>query len=68
MPVSTVVLVSASERSTLARYPEAAAFFETLPRQSRLAVGFHLGSAVRPQTRQRRLEQVIQKLIDGKPL
>ncbi|MEC3913179.1 YdeI/OmpD-associated family protein [Nocardia sp. CDC160] len=52
----------------LARYPEAAAFFETLPAQSRIAVGYHLGSAVRPETRARRLEQVIRKLIDGKPL
>ncbi|MFE3103186.1 YdeI/OmpD-associated family protein [Nocardia tengchongensis] len=52
----------------LARYPDAAAFFQALPTQSRLAVGYHLGSAVRPETRQRRLEQVIAKLIDGKPL
>lgn len=54
--------------AALARHPEAAAFFETLPPQSRLGVGYHLGSAVRPEARQRRLEQVIQKLIDGKPL
>ncbi|MGW4529396.1 YdeI/OmpD-associated family protein [Nocardia sp. NPDC004340] len=52
----------------LARHPEAAVFFETLPVQSRIAVGYHLGSAVRPEARQRRLEQVIAKLIDGKPL
>ncbi|AYF75105.1 hypothetical protein D7D52_15930 [Nocardia yunnanensis] len=54
--------------AALARHPEAAAFFETLPAQSRLAVDYHLGSAVRPEARQRRLEQVIRKLIDGKPL
>ncbi|QLY31955.1 YdeI/OmpD-associated family protein [Nocardia huaxiensis] len=52
----------------LARNPEAAAFFETLPAQSRIAVGYHLGSAARPETRERRLQQLIQKLIDGQPL
>ncbi|MBL1075067.1 YdeI/OmpD-associated family protein [Nocardia sp. 2] len=52
----------------LASNPEAAAFFETLPAQSRIAVGYHLGSAVRPETRERRLQQLIQKLIDGQPL
>ncbi|MGW5105646.1 YdeI/OmpD-associated family protein [Nocardia sp. NPDC004123] len=54
--------------AALARHPEAAAFFETLPTQSRIAVGCHLGSAVRPEARARRLAQVIRKLIDGKPL
>ncbi|WP_330183274.1 YdeI/OmpD-associated family protein [Nocardia sp. NBC_01503] len=54
--------------AALARHPEAAAFFETLPMQSRIAVGYHLGSAVRPETRARRLEQLIRKLADGQPL
>ncbi|MFJ4658255.1 YdeI family protein [Nocardia sp. NPDC088792] len=54
--------------AALTRYPEAAAFFETLPVQSRIAVGYHLGSAARPETRARRLDQIIRKLIDGQPL
>ncbi|MEV6771413.1 YdeI/OmpD-associated family protein [Nocardia sp. NPDC051030] len=55
-------------QEALARHPEAAAFFETLPMQSRIAVGYHLGSAARPETRARRLDQMIRKLIDGQPL
>ncbi|MEU0543014.1 YdeI/OmpD-associated family protein [Nocardia sp. NPDC005978] len=48
--------------------PEAAAFFDTLPAQARVTVGYHLGSAVRPETRARRLEQLIRKLAAGQPL
>ncbi|MFJ9370186.1 hypothetical protein ACIRRA_37995 [Nocardia sp. NPDC101769] len=51
-----------------ARHPEAAACFETLPMRSRIAVDYHPGNAVRPEARARRLQQVIRKLIDGKPL
>ncbi|MCU1645817.1 MAG: hypothetical protein JWN03_6092 [Nocardia sp.] len=54
--------------AALALNPEAATFFETLPAQSRIVVGYHLGSAVRPETRARRLEQLIRKLADGQPL
>lgn len=54
--------------AALAQHPEAAAFFETLPTQARVAVGYHLGNAVRPETRARRLEQLIRKLEDGQPL
>ncbi|MFF2552536.1 YdeI family protein [Nocardia sp. NPDC058058] len=54
--------------AALARHPEAAAFFETLPVQSRIAVDYHLGSAVRPEARARRLDQLIRKLSDGQPL
>ncbi|GAB2722333.1 YdeI/OmpD-associated family protein [Nocardia thraciensis] len=49
----------------LAADPEAAAFFETLDTQSRAAIGYHLGNAVRPETRARRLEQIIGKLAAG---
>ncbi|WP_067711626.1 YdeI/OmpD-associated family protein [Nocardia yamanashiensis] len=52
----------------LAKYPEAAAFFETLPPLSRYTVGYELSSAARPETRARRLERMIRNLIDGKPL
>ncbi|MEU6580880.1 YdeI/OmpD-associated family protein [Nocardia sp. NPDC046763] len=57
-----------ADHAARARHPEAAACFATLPMRSRIAVGYHLGSAVRPEARARRLEQVIRKLIDGKPL
>ncbi|MBF6133696.1 YdeI/OmpD-associated family protein [Nocardia otitidiscaviarum] len=52
----------------LAKHPEAAAFFETLPDQISVEIGQQLGSAVRPETRARRLDQMIRKLIDGQPL
>ncbi|WP_067698261.1 YdeI/OmpD-associated family protein [Nocardia jejuensis] len=52
----------------LAKYPEAEAFFQTLPVQARVAAGLQLGSAVRPETRARRMDQMIRKLIDGQPL
>ncbi|MFI6870062.1 YdeI family protein [Nocardia sp. NPDC050406] len=52
----------------LTRHPAAAAFFDTLPDQAHAAVGYQLGSAVRPETRARRLEQIIQQLEDGQPL
>ncbi|WP_280274708.1 YdeI/OmpD-associated family protein [Nocardia wallacei] len=49
----------------LAANAEAAAFFETLDGQSRAAIGYHLGNAVRPETRARRMAQIIGKLAAG---
>nr|WP_324192400.1 YdeI/OmpD-associated family protein [Nocardia transvalensis] len=49
----------------LAANPKAAAFFETLDNQIRFTVGYHLGTAVRPETRARRLERIIAKLEAG---
>ncbi|NNH71986.1 hypothetical protein HLB23_19355 [Nocardia uniformis] len=52
----------------LEKHPEAAAFFETLPDSAQSSVGYHLGGSVRPETRARRLEQLIAQLEDGQPL
>ncbi|MBB5914732.1 uncharacterized protein YdeI (YjbR/CyaY-like superfamily) [Nocardia transvalensis] len=49
----------------LAASPPAAAFFETLDNQSRAAISYHLANAVRPETRARRMEQIIAKLAAG---
>ncbi|WP_024802293.1 YdeI family protein [Nocardia sp. BMG51109] len=50
---------------SLAANPKAAAFFETLDNQSRAAIGYHLANAARPETRARRLDQIIAKLAAG---
>lgn len=48
----------------LARRPVAEAFFQTLNKANRYAIGFRLQTAKKPETRQRRLEKIL-SLLDN---
>lgn len=48
--------------------PKAAAFFETLNSTNRYAVAFRLHNAKRPETRERRIAQFIEKFAKGEKL
>ena len=55
-------------REALARNPKARAFFETLTGANRYAVLFRIQTAVRPETRARRVERFVTMLAQGKTL
>lgn len=52
----------------LSRYKRALRFFETLNKANRYAIIYRLNSAKRPETRQRRLEQFVQRMKRGEKL
>jgi uncharacterized protein YdeI (YjbR/CyaY-like superfamily) len=49
----------------LARHKGAEAFFRTLNRANQYAISYRLQTAKRPETRARRLEQILQMMKDG---
>jgi uncharacterized protein YdeI (YjbR/CyaY-like superfamily) len=52
--------------AALAGHPRALEFFRTLNRANVYAIGYRLQTAKRPETRQRRLEQILQMMKDGR--
>jgi uncharacterized protein YdeI (YjbR/CyaY-like superfamily) len=48
--------------------PKAESFFETLDRHNRFAMIYRVQDAKRPETRQRRIEQYVQMLSEGRKL
>jgi uncharacterized protein YdeI (YjbR/CyaY-like superfamily) len=52
----------------LDRHPKAKAFFATLNKANTYAVAYRLQEAKRPETRQRRIVQFIEKFERGEPL
>ncbi len=58
--------VAADFLAALARHPRALAFFRTLNRTNQYAIGYRLQTAKRPETRRRRLEQILQMMKDGR--
>ncbi|MDE3128425.1 MAG: YdeI/OmpD-associated family protein [Gemmatimonadota bacterium] len=60
--------VPADLRQALARNPKARAFFETLTGANRYAVLFRIQTAMRPETRARRVERFVAMLARGETL
>lgn len=58
-------MVPADLIAALSRFPEALAFFETLNKSNRYAITYRLQTAKKPETRQRRLEQVVAMMKAG---
>ena len=55
-------------RAALAHNPRAEEFFATLDRRNRYAILYRIQDAKKPETRQRRIEQVVAMLAEGKKL
>jgi len=51
----------------LARHPEAAARFERMPFTHRREYAEWIASAKRPETRQRRVERALERIVEGRP-
>lgn len=51
--------------AALAEHPKAKAYFETLNRQNLYAIGYRLQTAKKPETRQRRMEKILEMLEGG---
>jgi uncharacterized protein YdeI (YjbR/CyaY-like superfamily) len=60
--------VPADLAAALAVEPKAAAMFETLSKQNRYAVLYRITTAVRPETRARRIEQFVAMLARGETI
>ncbi len=54
--------------SAVEAFPRAAAFLDTLNKQNRYAIAYHLQTAKKPETRQRRMEKYINMLKNGEKL
>jgi uncharacterized protein YdeI (YjbR/CyaY-like superfamily) len=52
----------------LAKHKKAMAFFETLNKANRYAIAWRLQTAKKPETRQRRMEKLLDMLIKGEKL
>ena len=52
----------------LAKHKKALAFFETLNKTNRYAIAWRLQTAKKPETRQRRMEKLLDMLIRGEKL
>ncbi|RYY14953.1 MAG: hypothetical protein EON55_07350, partial [Alphaproteobacteria bacterium] len=51
----------------LAALPEAEAFFRTLDRRNLYPIYYRLQTAKRPETRARRMQQILEQLARGEP-
>src|SRR4051812_2162634 len=60
--------VPADLQAQLDRHPEAAAYFERLPKIARYAILYRLHDAKKPETRARRLERFMAMLINGEEI
>ncbi|HSX41623.1 MAG TPA: YdeI/OmpD-associated family protein [Candidatus Saccharimonadales bacterium] len=49
----------------LSRYPEAEEFYNTLSKANKYAIAFRLNTAIKPETRQKRLDAIMEMLKTG---
>ncbi|HEX2252940.1 MAG TPA: YdeI/OmpD-associated family protein [Thermoanaerobaculia bacterium] len=67
-PPQSALTVPADLQSRLDAHPTAAAFYATLDRQNRYAILYRLHAARKPETREKRLEQFVTMLAEGRKI